>query len=108
MISVPCTVFYSFVYPKLDKPHFWSAHYGDWAKPTFRTRLVSSVYELKILRKIFGAEFVCPKKRADLDGYNDGSGNGSLCGYLLFLNTNKPFVLSVCCSVLLGDTNYLV
>jgi hypothetical protein len=96
MVSVPRTVFYSFVYPQLNKPHFWSAHYGDWAEPTFCTRLVSSNSRLKTLRNIFGNDFVSPKQRADLPGYNTDPAKGPLSGYLLFLNYQNGFTLSVC------------
>src|SRR3954463_3594850 len=96
MISVPHTVFYSFVYPQLNKPHFWSAHYGDWAVPTFWTWLVSSNSRLKTLHKIIGSDFVVLKQRADLPGYNSDPAKGLLSGYLLFLNYHDGFNLSVC------------
>jgi len=94
MIPVPRTVYYTFVYPKLNDVRFWSAHYGDWAIPQFRTRVVGSVNTLRGLRKIFGARFVKPKQQQELSGYNSDLKNGALCGYLLFLNYHNMFTFS--------------
>jgi hypothetical protein len=95
MIPVPRTVFYTFVYPKLTEVHFWSGHYGDWAVPQFRTRLLGSMSTLRGLRKVFGTRFVQPKQQAGLSSYNTNPENGPITGYLLFFNTSKPFTFSV-------------
>jgi len=79
MVPVARTVFYTFVFPLLESTRFWSAHYGDWARPTFRTRLVGTVGTLKQLRLIFGAAFVCPKEQSDLAGYNTDMAKGLIC-----------------------------
>jgi len=93
MISVPRTVYYSFIYPRLDATHFWSAHYGDWALARFRTRVIS-VCSTDTLHNVFGGRFVQPKEQPDLGGYNNDPKKGPLCGYLLFLNSTNTFTLS--------------
>jgi len=94
MLPVPRTVYYSFVYKHLRQTCFWSAHYGDWALPQFRTRLVGSIKSLEELHAVFGPQFVKPKQQADLGGYNCDLEKGPLCGYLLFLDNNKTFTFS--------------
>ena len=96
MLAVPRTVYYSFVFPKLDETRFWSAHYGDWALPQFQTRLLGSLNSLEKLREVFGTCFVQPKQQPDLDGYNTDPTKGPLAGYLLFLNYHNTFTFSVC------------
>jgi len=84
--------FYSYVYPSLKKVHFRSTHFGDWAKPQFHTRVIGDA-TIWSLRNMFGGAFVKAKQEADLSGYNSDPATGPLCGYLLFLNYHKKFIM---------------
>jgi len=95
-LPVPRTLFYTFVYPKLSNIKHWVVHYGDWALMTYLHRLISSIASIAELRSIFGDAFVAPRTCAELDGYNDNLEKGELSGYLLFLDYNLGFKISVC------------
>jgi hypothetical protein len=98
MVPVSRTTFYTVVYPALSNVHFWHAHYGDWAIPLFRTRLIGSLANTKAVQRAFGSAFICPRQQAGLSGYNSTLANGPLAGYLLFLcpDPQKGFQVSVC------------
>jgi hypothetical protein len=106
MLPVPRTVYYSHVYTMLVNVRFWSGHYGDWAIPQFRTRLVGSVSSMDALRDIFGPQFVQPKQQASLSGYNTNQEKGPASGYLLLFNLAKAITCSVCRLVSLSS-NYV-
>jgi len=93
-VQVPRTFFYAFVYPKLSKVRHWVAHYGDWARQTYRHRLIGDVNTISDLRNIFGDLFVGPLTCAEIGGYNDDLTKGELCGHMLFLDYEKGFKLS--------------
>jgi len=95
LVPVSRTTFYTVVYPVLSNVHFWHAHYGDWALPQFKTRLIGCLKNIKEVRRVFGHKFVKPRAQADLSGYNTNPQEGRLAGYLLFLNPlHKGFQLS--------------
>jgi hypothetical protein len=95
-VHCPRTVFYSLICPSLERKRIWCGHVGDWAKPTFQARVVGRFTTLNALRRNFGNLFVQAQTQPDLGGYRStANAEGDVCGYLLLLDPQAGFNLSV-------------